>query len=89
MEAHRHAQHRRVGLLSGRTPPPIPHAISGLLSRAAGSEEFPVEGCGGRASTCTNLQIYSVQRHVQDTIVIMEEGNHPHPLCPTCDMFVP
>ena len=71
------------------TPLPDPMLYQASFPRAAGSVEFPVEGCGGRASTCTNLQIYSVQRHVQDTIVIMEEGNHPHPLCPTCDMFVP
>ena len=25
---------------------------------------------------------------VRDTIVILEEGNHPHPRCPACDIFV-
>ena len=25
---------------------------------------------------------------MQDTIVILEEGNQTYPLCPKCDMFV-
>ena len=25
---------------------------------------------------------------MQDTIVILEEGNQPYPQCPKCDMFV-
>ena len=37
----------------------------------------------------TNLQIHFIHRHVQYTVVILEEGNSPHPLCPACDMFVP
>ena len=26
--------------------------------------------------------------HVWDTVVILEEGNLPHPRCPLCDMMV-
>ena len=37
----------------------------------------------------SNLQIHFVHHHVRDTIVILEEGNLPHPRCPDCDMFVP
>ena len=29
------------------------------------------------------------RRHVRDTIIILEEGNLPHPRCENCDMFVP
>ena len=29
------------------------------------------------------------QRHVRDTVVILEEGNLPHPQLPLCDMLVP
>ena len=36
-----------------------------------------------------NLRIHFVHRHVWDTVVILEEGNRPHPHCPRCDMFVP
>ena len=39
----------------------------------------PVEGCGGRKLTRTNLRIHFLNRHMQDMIVIMEEGNRPHP----------
>ena len=28
-------------------------------------------------------------RHVRDTVVILEESNLPHPRCPLCDMLVP
>ena len=26
--------------------------------------------------------------HVQDTLVVLEDGNHPFPHCPKCDIFV-
>ena len=29
-----------------------------------------------------------MHRHVQDTIVIMAEGNHTQPHCPACDLFL-
>ena len=51
--------------------------------------EFPVVGCGGRASTRTNLWIQLVQCHIKDTIMILKEGNHPQPCCTVCDMFMP
>ena len=47
-----------------------------------------VEGCLGRASNRTNLLVQFAHCHVQDTIVILEEGNRYYPLCPKCDMFV-
>ena len=28
-------------------------------------------------------------RHVRDTVVILEEGKLPHPWCPLCDILVP
>ena len=30
-----------------------------------------------------------MHKHVWDTVVILEEGNLPHPWCPRCDMLVP
>ena len=36
----------------------------------------------------TNLHIHFFQCHMQDTLVIMEEGNRPHNDCPECDIFV-
>ena len=47
-----------------------------------------VEGCRGKAKRRTNLRIHFMHHHVQDTIVILEEVNYPHPHCLACDMFV-
>ena len=33
--------------------------------------------------------IHFVHRQVWDTLVILKEGNHPHPQCLDCDIFVP
>ena len=35
------------------------------------------------------MQVHFVHRHVQDTVVILEEGNFPHPRCARCDMQLP
>ena len=35
------------------------------------------------------MRVHFVYRHVQDTVVMLEEGNLPHPRCPRCDMQVP
>ena len=56
---------------------------------AARSVVFPVEGCNGWAMTNTKIRIHSMHRPVQDTIVIIEEGNQSHPHWHVCDMFVP
>ena len=44
---------------------------------------------GGRVTAYTNFRIHFVHRHVQDTVVILEEGNRPHPCFLACDMFIP
>ena len=35
------------------------------------------------------LRVHFMYHHVQDTIVVPEEGNRPLLRCPKCDMFVP
>ena len=35
------------------------------------------------------MRVHFVHRHVQDTVVMLEEGNLPHPRSPRCDMQVP
>ena len=47
-----------------------------------------VEGCSRRAATQTAMQVYLWHRHIRNTMVILEEGSLPHPLCPLCDMMV-
>ena len=49
----------------------------------------PVEGCPGKAGTRTAMRVHFWRMHVRDTIIILEEGNLPHPICENCDMFVP
>ena len=35
------------------------------------------------------MRVHFVHRHVQDTVVMLEEGNLPHPGFPRCDLQVP
>ena len=35
------------------------------------------------------MRVHFWRRHVRDTIIILDEGNLPHPRCENCDMFVP
>ena len=34
------------------------------------------------------MRVHFWRRHVQDIVIILEEGNLPHPRCTDCDMFV-
>ena len=54
-----------------------------------GTQLCPVEGCPGRAGTRTAMRVHFCRRHVRDTVIILEEGNLPHPRCEECDMLVP
>ena len=40
-------------------------------------------------STRTAMRVQFVHRHVLDNVVILEEGNFPHPRCALCNMLVP
>ena len=35
------------------------------------------------------MRVHSLHRHVLDTVVILEEGNLPHPRCTQCNILVP
>ena len=54
-----------------------------------GTTDCPVEGCPGRTGTRTAMRVHFWRRHVRDTIIILEEGNLPHPRCENCYMLVP
>ena len=54
-----------------------------------GPRSCPVEGCPGWAGTRTAMRMQFFNRYVQDIVIILEEGNLPHPRCPRCDMLVP
>ena len=57
-----------------------------LLGQGPGS--FPVEGCSIWTSMRTAMRVHFWNRHVRDTVVILEEGNLPHPRCTLCNMMV-
>ena len=54
----------------------------------AGPRTCLVEGCSGRVAAHTEMRVHFWHRHVQDTVVIPEEGNLPHPQFPLCDILV-
>ena len=54
-----------------------------------GPRRCHVEGCPGTLSTRNAMQVHFVHWHVQDIVVMLEEGNFPHPRCARCDMQVP
>ena len=54
-----------------------------------GPRTFPVERFPGKLATRTAMRVHFVHRHVLNTVVILEEGNFPHPRCARCDMQVP
>ena len=59
------------------------------LPTKGGPQQCPVEGCPGTLETRTAMRVHFVHRHVQDTAVMLEEGNPPHLRCARCDMQVP
>ena len=44
-----------------------------------GPRSCPVEGCQGRSGTRTAMRMHFCSRHVRDIVIILEEGNLPHP----------
>ena len=58
--------------------------------KRAGPRHLPVEGCSGkRAATQTDMIVQFWYRHVQYTVVILDEGNLPHPRFSLYDILVP
>ena len=53
-----------------------------------GWRRCPVERCPGVLATQTTMWVHFVQRHVHNTVVMLEEGNLPLPRCPWCDLQV-
>ena len=52
-------------------------------------QSCPPEGFPGWAGTRMEMWMQLFNRHVRDIVIILEEGNLPHPRCPRCDMLVP
>ena len=56
---------------------------------AGAPRNCPIKGCRGRVVTRTAMQVHFLYQHVRDTVIILEEGNLPHPHFPWCNMMVP
>ena len=56
---------------------------------AGGLRNCSIRGCMGQAATRTAMRVHFFHQHVRDTVIIVEEGNLPHPWCPRCNMLVP
>ena len=52
-------------------------------------QSCPVKGCPDQVATRTVMRVHFLNRHVLNTVVILEEGNSPHPRCSRCNMLVP
>ena len=84
---HRQMQHGLIRSISWETPllpPTDPKTYHVSFPSADQSLTCPVERCQGRAKKRTNLWIHFLHRHVQDAVVILDEGNLPHPHCAHC-----
>ena len=53
-----------------------------------GPRQCPVTGCPGDLATRSAMRVHFVHRHVNDTVVMLEEGNLPLPRCSWCDLQV-
>ena len=53
------------------------------------SRNLLVEGFSGGATSCTNLWLYFMHRHLEYTIVVLNKVPGPNPWYKQCDMFIP
>ena len=58
------------------------------FSAKEGPRRCPVEVCLGFLTTSTAMRVHFVHQHVQDTVVMLEEGNLPLPQFFRCDLQV-
>ena len=61
------------------TAPGETHTYMMAFPTAGVLRDYPIEGCPGRAATRTAVQVHFFHRHVRDNVIILEEGNIPHP----------
>ena len=47
-----------------------------------------MKGYSGRALTRMAMKVHFWNQHVRYTVMILEEGNLPHPRFPLCDILV-
>ena len=67
----------------------VPQEYRMSFPEKGGVRRCPVEGCPGKLATRTSMWLHFVHRHDLDTVVMLEEGNFPHPRCARFDIQVP
>ena len=85
LDAHRMVQHGKAkaerwswtDAATGGGGKPTTYRIE--FPTQGGARECPVEGCLGRAGTRTAMRVHFWRRYVRDVVIILEEGNLPHP----------
>ena len=86
LASHRVTQHRRAAkewsIWEASTTRGQPYTYQMALPTKGGPWSCPVEGFPGRARTRMLMQMHFFNRHVWDIMIILEEGNLPHPRCP-------
>ena len=91
LDTHHNSQNgvRQGGFERDPPPPAEPRVYRISIPREAFDIAYPVEGCPWRANIRIALQNYFLHRHMQDMLVVLEEGGHPLLLCPKIDNFYP
>ena len=90
-----HLQMQHMKATGGRrhrvttTPSRDPRTYKTSFPTFGGPRNCPAKGCRVQAAIRTVIQVNYFHRHVQDTVIIMEEGNLPHTRCPRCNILVP
>ena len=62
--------------------------VQDILPNEGGAAAVSSGGVPVALATRATMRVHFVHRHVQDTVVMLEEGNLPHPRCPHCDLQV-
>ena len=92
LSSHMMNQHGRVAEVCRQWSTPTagtgPQTYRMTLLAKGGPRNCPVVGCLGRVATRTAMRVHFWNRHVLDTVVILEEGNSPHPRYDRCYRMV-
>ena len=93
LSSHLMTQHgRAAGRQSQWTTPStgrVPQKYRMYFPEKGGLRTCPIEGCSGRVATRMAMRVHFVHWNVLDTMVMLEDGNSPHPRCTRCDMQFP
>ena len=87
---HTHKGEAKLGWRHWGTTAPNeePHIYKMAFLIAGYLRNCPIKGCWGWAATWVAMRFHLYHWHIWDTILILEEGNLPHPLCPRCEILV-